>query len=303
MHAGARCYNIVLYHAYSIWLFTYSDIKTIIAPSTAFAVLNSLGGVEGRINQEVLARLSYRAVIACFWVWINLLPFAINNQRQPSATAEDRINKPWRTMPSRRMTETQAWRLMLLFYAVAIIASYLLDALRQCLILIIIGTWYNDFGGADVSSTVRNFINACGFVCFTSGALQVMLQADPFADDALNRWFVIISLVVFSTVQTQDMYDQEGDSARGRKTTPLVIGDGAARWSIAVPMGVWCGVCPWFWESAWIGYAVSCPLALIVVGRTLVRRSVREDKVTFRLWNLWLVSVYSLRLVNKIWLG
>ena len=96
------------------------------------------------------------------------------------------------------------------------------------------------------------------------------------------------------------MYDQRGDAVRNRKTVPLVIGDAAARWTIAVPMAVWCVVTPWLWASSAVGYVAPVGLGLTVAVRTLRVRNERGDKNTFRLWNLWLVSVYLLPLVKAL---
>lgn len=77
------------YHLYSIWLFTYSDIKTIIVPKTTFGTLCALAapvfGFSASYTPtpvEVLQRIP----LTLLWVWINLLPFAIDNQRHASSS-------------------------------------------------------------------------------------------------------------------------------------------------------------------------------------------------------------------------
>ena len=289
-----------IYHLHSIWLFTFSDLKTIVIPSTVFAAIHSISHVLQRGSQDQLAWALTRSMPVALWAWLNLLPFAIDNQRQPEAIEEDRINKPWRTMPAKRMTQDQARRVMFVLYPAAVLTSAYLGGLRQSLVLVILGVWYNDLAGADASCVIRNFINGCGFVCYTSGAMQVALQIEPFSDRFLSLWFTTIGAVIFSTVQTQDMYDQSGDSVRGRKTVPLVIGDQTARWTIALPTGFWSIFCPWFWTSPLAGYVAPVSLGLFVVIRTLRRRSAEHDKDTFRLWNLWLISLYCLPLVKAI---
>jgi 4-hydroxybenzoate polyprenyltransferase len=130
--------------------------------------------------------------------------------------------------------------------------------------------------------------------------MQIALGKRASAIQLLWWWFIVIASIVLSTVQTQDMYDQRGDAARGRKTVPLVIGDGLARWSIVVPMAVWCLLCPWLWRSSVAGYVLPVALGVTVIVRTLKKRSEKEDKITFRWWNLWLVSVYLLPLIKAI---
>lgn len=100
---------------------------------------------------------------------MNLLPFAIGNQKSSDAIEEDKINKPWRTPPSGRMTTQQAGRLMLITYLVALGLSSMTGGLKQSVVaLVILGTWYNNFAGADSSCLPRNLINALGYTCFIS---------------------------------------------------------------------------------------------------------------------------------------
>lgn len=100
---------------------------------------------------------------------MNLLPFAIGNQKSSDAIEEDKINKPWRTLPAGRMTPQQAGRLMLITYFFALGLSSMTCGLKQSVALVILGTWYNNFAGADSSCLLRNLIKALGYTCFTSG--------------------------------------------------------------------------------------------------------------------------------------
>ncbi|MCJ1247045.1 hypothetical protein MMC30_004256 [Trapelia coarctata] len=287
------------FNLYSIWLFTFSDLKTIVLPSTAFGLFNATAAsLNPTTTLPPPSQILHRTPLVLLWVWINLLPFAINNQRQPAAIQEDALNKPWRPMPSRRLSPTAAKTLMLVFYPLAILTSLALGNLAQCLALIGLGYWYNDLHGADASCLVRNLINAGGFISFASGAMQVAIGGRDSALQLLGWWSAVIACIVFSTVQTQDMYDQRGDAARNRKTVPLVMGDAPARWTIAVPMVVWCVMTPWLWKSSKVGYVAPVVLGLTVAVRTLWERSERGDRNTFRIWNLWMVSVYLLPLIK-----
>ena len=289
--------RILAYHAYSVWLFTFSDIKTIIAPSVVFGVAHAFAHNHTGIQQHYLSSLLETIESLpriSLWVWINLLPFTISNQRQHPAIEEDAINKPWRTMPSKRMTIKQATELMYCLYLLAITVSLRVGGMRQSLALIFLGYWYNDLGGADTSCIIRNFINACGFICFASGALEVAIERSLQLDSQLVLWLGVIFTTVFLTVQTQDMYDQTGDQQRGRRTVPLELGDAAARLTIAIPMAILCWVCPRFWRVPPLGYVGPVALGTTVAVRTLTYRDVSADKVTFRIWNLWMVSLYTL---------
>ncbi|KAL8671616.1 MAG: hypothetical protein Q9168_003889 [Polycauliona sp. 1 TL-2023] len=249
--------NSASFHSYSIWLFTVSDLKTIVAPSLVFGIGNALAVASydlktpfDRPDRDIIGRTP----LVALWIWINLLPFNINNQTAAGAVAEDKINKPWRTVPAGRMTIPQARRLMLWSYCLAVLISVFAGGVRQSVGLIILGTWYNNFGGGDKSCLIRNIINGCGYVCFTSGAMEVALGLPLPLETSLLRWFGIIAAIIFSTVHLQDMYDQAGDRVKGRNTVPLVIGDGHARWIIAVAMPFWGSVCPLYFNA---GFSVT----------------------------------------------
>ena len=303
-----------VFHTRSIWLFTFSDLKTIVLPSTTFGLVNGLAVSlnDGNLpfpNLQCASpkRILLKTPLMFFWVWINLLPFAIENQRQPSSIKEDSVNKPWRSIPSGRVSPQVALRLVLTLFPLAVIVSLFLGNLPQCLALILLGYWYNELNGADASCLIRNFINAGGFICFSSGAMQIAIggecgarQNSIFALGPFGWWYILIAFVVFTTVQTQDMPDQRGDAARNRKTVPLVMGDASARWTIAIPMTVWSCITPRLWRSSIVGYTTPAILGAVIAVRTLSVRSERGDEMTFRLWNLWLVSIYLLPLIKAV---
>lgn len=242
-----------------------------------------------------------RVPITTLWAWINLLPFAIDNQRQQDSIKEDAENKSWRPLPSRRLTPEQAKQIMMIFYPTAFLSSLYLGGVGQCVTLMGLGYWYNDLRGADNSCITRNFINACGYICFTSGAMQV--ASDPsveFLRPVAYQWLLIIGLVIFTTIQSQDMYDQAGDSLRARWTVPLVLGDSAARWSIAVPVAIWSWFCPAFWQLGVRGSAASMVLGLIIISRILSKRTVKDDRISFRIYNMWIISLFMLPLTKFI---
>ena len=89
----------------TIWLFASSDLKTIVCPSAVFGTVSTLSGLACKFNesQPMLDTLA-RVPLAALWPWINLLPFVIDNQHQPDAVLKENVNKPWRPLPSRRLT-------------------------------------------------------------------------------------------------------------------------------------------------------------------------------------------------------
>lgn len=285
------------YHAYSIWLFTFSDLKTIVVPGLLFALVTSPALSVFGMRNAVPGDLLCQAPSALFWLWINLLPFAIDNQRHPDSIAEDKINKPWRTLPSKRMTPRQARNFVLVLYALAIITSLRTGGLEQCLSLVVVGVWYNNFQGAEGVFT-RHLINGFGYRCFNTGALEVVLGGVHSPTTSLLFWEAIISGLVFTTIHTMDMYDQEGDALRNRKTVPLVVGDNLGRWSIVFCMTIWSVVCPAYVGAPLVGFTLMLGLSGLISARYLLLRTVADDKRTFKLWNLYMVGIYVLPLLR-----
>ncbi|KAI1119863.1 hypothetical protein F5Y10DRAFT_273647 [Nemania abortiva] len=238
-----RVFRDLLYHLYSIWLFTFSDLKNILFPQTLFGILTALSTFKSGTTTSGTSDASqilYRTPMVMFWVWIHLLPIDIHNQQQPNAIAEDQVNKPWRPLPSNRCTLTQARCAMFLFYSIATLTSYKTGPFRWSISIMVLGIWHNTLGGSDANPFVRNFIVTLAYASFGLGALEIAqneslsfgsrggsIQSNfpPF-----GAWIIILSLVIITTIHVQDMEDQEGDILRGRQSLPLQIGDGPTRW-------------------------------------------------------------------------
>ncbi|KAL8794427.1 MAG: hypothetical protein Q9195_003014 [Heterodermia aff. obscurata] len=287
------------FHGYSLWLFTASDIKTIVVPSLAFGVTNALAiekyGAR-RPGHNSAKDVIWRTPFIILWIWMNLLPFTINNQKAPDAIEEDKINKPWRALPTERLTPRDAERLMVVFYILAGGLALMIGGTKQSLGLLILGIWYNNFSGSDSSCLLRNLINAYGYVCFTSGALEVAVGFPILLEPRLVQWLCILAAIIFTTVHLQDMYDQAGDRARGRKTVPLVAGDGPARWTIFMAMLFWGIVCPCYWDAGQRIMFLHILLACTVGVRSILLRTVESDQLTFKIWIAWVTLVFVLPL-------
>ena len=285
------------YHFHTVFLFTASDFKTIVIPSTAFGILGSYAYLTE--DSSMLEGTPIQRIHLVFiWTWLNLLPFNISNQRHPAAIQEDRKNKPWRPLPSRRLTSSQANILMLGSYLVAFIYSMCVRGMKSCLTLIALGWWYNDRNGAERCWT-RNLINAAGYISFTYGAVEVAIGSQAHLSEKACQWFLLIGMIIFSTVQVQDIPDQEGDNARGRRTIPLVIGDTLARWSVAVLLPIWSLIAASFWQLDNTIILLPLSLALLIAVRLLRTRSVADDMTSFKFWNMWVLTLYTLPLWRR----
>jgi 4-hydroxybenzoate polyprenyltransferase len=205
-------------------------------------------------------------------------------------------------MPQGHLSPAQAKVTMICLYVAAQFLCFQINGgVRQGIILVLLGTWYNNFRGADSHPFVRNAINALGYLCFISGATEVALgEPIPFAMSGLPflllQWFSMLGGMVLTTIHVQDMPDQEGDALRGRRTVPLVIGDGRARWTIAVSMLVWCILCPAMWVKSAVLGPIIVGLSVLIGARTLLHRDMVSDKRTFIIWNVWVSILYLLPL-------
>lgn len=157
----------------------YSDLKTITGPETAFGIPSALSGpiLTNNVSPS-LAIILRRIPRTAFWTWINFLPFAVDNQRRTEPIQEDAENKPWRSMPSKRMSQKHAKYLVFCLYPAAFAISLKFGGMKQCLALIVLRYWYNDRGGADRSCIVRNLIYAFGFICSASRATEVASRTE-----------------------------------------------------------------------------------------------------------------------------
>jgi len=174
-----------------------------------------------------------------------------------------------------------------------------------------LGYWYNFANGAEDSFAVRNFINAAGYLSFALGATEVGLRNSATMCVPLEtctrlgyNWLFVLAGVVFTTVHIQDIPDQKGDGARGRKTLPLVIGDHSARWSVGVMVLGWSFVAARMWTLGNaasflpIGLGAIVALRLVAWGNNSSDEGIQRDKMTFRIWNIWVISLYFLPLLK-----
>jgi 4-hydroxybenzoate polyprenyltransferase len=235
-----------------------------------------------------------------FWVYFNVLLFSISNQRSIQSIIEDRINKPWRPLPAGRIDSASARRLLvLLIPALLLLSHYILGAVEetmQCLLL----TWiYNDLGGSDEHFIIRNIVNSLAYFSYSSGALRVATgTASSISVDAV-RWLAVISAMIFTTMQVQDLKDQAGDRATNRSTLPICLGDTFCRFSISLGVLAWSLLTPRYWSLSHLKSSVPLIIGVLITCRLIFLRSPKADALTYKYWSLWLMSVCFLPLLHN----
>ncbi|XXH01972.1 hypothetical protein Hte_008335 [Hypoxylon texense] len=221
------------------WLFTVDDAATFVAPNTIFGLCSALSAPVLVAPQDDITSIFLRLPHVVFFNWSNLLIFDLANQRLPESAREDALNKPWRPVPSGLMTSAQVRRAMLFCIPAVLAVNYVSGVGAETSLLLVLTWLYNDLMGGDENWIVRNAIIASAFWMYNTGSTKVACSSlhgqTALITEKGALWTTIISGVIFTTMHVQDLKDQEGDCARGRRLAPLVLGDLTARWTIAVP--------------------------------------------------------------------
>lgn len=294
----------VMYHLKTLFLFTRSDIKTVILPQTVF----SLAFVSSQVSQTTLLQhVAFRIPHLLIWMWLHLLVVDISNQRLPDSILEDGHNKPWRPIPSGRLTPGEAGSLIRWGVVVALATSVALQASEASTALMAFIWLYNDLGGNEVGPLHRNLLNAAGLSCFGWGGVSVLYggRGDGGMTEVvhmrLGMWLALCSLIITTTIHAQDFPDVEGDRARGRGTMPLLYGETWPRWTLAVTVVIWSVICPVFWQvTSPFVWSASVLTGFVMASLTIARRGIGSDKTVWKLWCLWMSILYFLPLFGDM---
>lgn len=304
------------------WDFTESNMFTFVVPNTLFGMASSLAGpVLVDLHQPLPLSLAQRLVtlvsrlpLVFLFNFVNLLNFDLSNQRHPESVAEDRMNKPWRPLPTKKVTPEQTRRALLITVPLALIINLALGAWSEGLFIEVLIWYYNDLRGSD--ELFRDAIIALAYGLFNQGSLRVAACPQSSVNRQGHIWTAMISGVILTTMHIQDLKDQKGDRQRGRKTVPLFIGDMAARRALSVLVPLWSFACPGFWLWGSLGgnsdrtglpifSLIFCSLPVIlgwiVAWCVLQKRTPQDDSRTWKLWCLWhSVGLYFLPALSRL---
>lgn len=301
-------------YLYAVFLFIYTDFKTILIPQTLIGILQASTGplLTTETHPDIWAILR-RTHMVLLWNGLNLLTFTITNQRLPQSIAEDSINKPWRPIASGLISPDEAQRLLLLLvpltYAVSVAWT---GAGPETLGLVALAWLYNDLEGGNESVILRHGLNGCGFALYTHASTMIAANEDNSLLRILRRgnaqehvfmtplalhWLGMQACIVATTIHAMDLPDMEGDSKRGRRTLPLVIGEGIARVWLACGCLIWSVFCLYYWDL-FQKHVTICLLLLgwsIEIGRrALVLWDTKATQRTYQMWCVWLTTIYTL---------
>ncbi|KAL1962375.1 hypothetical protein VTN77DRAFT_9788 [Rasamsonia byssochlamydoides] len=288
--------------AITIWTFAAADLRTMVLPLLLLGLLSASAGTVFTVSPIALVDIVKNVPGMFVWLWLNVLLISISNQRTPHAIIEDKINKPWRPIPSGRIDVLHARQLLLWAVAVLLLVSHRLGVLYETLGCLA-GNWiYNDLEGGDEHFLLRQLLNGVAYLPYGIGSMKLAVGVidghnEPSAE--FYRWITLIAAIVGTTIQVQDLKDCDGDRARNRHTFPVVLGERITRISVCVGVLFWSVLCPVYWNLAWHSCLLSGGLGVMVILSVSFLRGRQADKMSFVLWSFWLMSLFVLPSISQ----
>ncbi|KAI0657839.1 UbiA prenyltransferase family-domain-containing protein [Cubamyces menziesii] len=269
------------YFLHTLFLFTKSDFKTTIFPTS------SLG-----IASAPVASI-YRVPHVLFWTWLHTLQFCLSNQTVDPE--EDALNKSDRPLPAKRITLYQAkvFRWLIIPICWRISALYSVETFYASVANVALTILYNELSAHKGHWIIRNVVNGLGFASFEVGA-TLIAGSNPRRMDDIAICSVLASFGIFATtIHTQDFKDVEGDRAVGRRTIPIVLGD-AAKYTVLLPLFLWSTGLSVFWGLDLVTATFFTVLGIHVGLLYLRGKTVYEYQVAFYWYNFWLCCAHVL---------
>ncbi|KAG8156372.1 hypothetical protein KVR01_013713 [Diaporthe batatas] len=279
-------------------LITESNIKAFVTPT----VLNGLmAAASGGVTTDVLSWPDVAVAVPkmALYIWLWDLYFDCSNQKDPGSIEEDRLNKPWRAIPSGRLSVEAAERWYVCSACIMPAVALWLGALPEAIAFMLETQVYDRLGGGS-TWWGRSIINPLFFSTAQLGAIRVAAGTSTTVSKVGYQWCMIHALIIFTTIHLQDLRDLDGDKARGRNTLPLALGEGATRVLMSFFVFFWSFAAPAWWACSVMGYLVPGLIGTFVAGRFLLCKTRKADHFSFHLYALlWLPSIYSTPLFSQ----
>ncbi|KAF4615939.1 hypothetical protein D9613_011359 [Agrocybe pediades] len=283
LSVAGHSFSRLRYNAYTLFLFSKSDIKTTLIPVSFFAI--------GAAPLSPVDSVSH-AIQAVVWIWMHLLHFNLSNQvRDPE---EDLANKPWRPLPSGRITLENArmFRYIAPFVCMIVSLLYSPAVFYASTAFAILIPMYHELHG-DQHWLSKNLMNAIGYACFATGATLVARVDRSHLDVTGALSIFIISSILATTIQAQDFQDVDGDKSVGRKTLPIVFPN-LSRYTPLISLLLWSFYLTTLWEVGRVGTIAFNALAVLVGLRYYIFRTAKDDEISYCLYNVWLATAFAM---------
>jgi len=168
----------------------------------------------------------------------------------------DRVNKPARPLPSRRLTAGDAWTFTAIAYLVAIVLAWLVapGGRHECFWLVTIAVVCTFMYSVPPVRTKRLGIWANLTIAIPRGVLlKVAGWSSVKTTAGFEPWYIgaIFGLFLLGATTTKDFADMEGDRLGNCRTLPIQFGVRRAAWMISpsfvvpflmIPAGAWAHV-------------------------------------------------------------
>ena len=159
------------------------------------------------------------------------MQFNISNEI--AGIESDRIDKPERALPSKRISTSRAWYLYYLMVLAFLIFGYFIDHLVPCIGWVFVTIILN-FTPAHRSSITKNALLAPGAYTMISVVWCLMNGVSSVFDYPRVLWNLVFNCcIIAAIIVQQDLRDINGDRAIGRRTFPIVLGSSEAARLIA----------------------------------------------------------------------
>ncbi|KAF8468675.1 UbiA prenyltransferase family-domain-containing protein [Russula ochroleuca] len=273
-----RLISAVKCHLYTALLFTWTDYKTVFFPITVFACATAP------------ARSCSSLLWCCVWVWFHQLMCNVSNQ--VCGRKEDKINHPWRPLPSGRVSESQApvIRWATVACCVSMSSMYEPELVHTTLSLVAITFAHDELGGGN-NVVGKALCTAAAYVCFEFGATTIIGVMDFVSVTAV----IISGILTFTASHAQDFPDVEGDKITGRMTFPIYAPELSRFFTLFISIA-WSIFLSWFWKVGPISTALLTGFGTYVGLRYYFWRTLEADKRSYLTFNIWLMAAHVLPL-------
>lgn len=175
------------YFLYTLYLFTKSDIKTVVIPVVSCLVPYAAARSLASLSQSSLAIASApiaspsRLTHTVFWIWLHVLHSDLSNQSMDPE--EDAKNKSDRPIPAKRISvaHTRILRWAIVPVCLYLSALYSMQVVYASAALAVLTILYNELAAHRRHWFIRNAMNAFGLASYEVGATLIAGMSAPAA--------------------------------------------------------------------------------------------------------------------------
>jgi geranylgeranylglycerol-phosphate geranylgeranyltransferase len=199
------------------------DAKIYIELVRPFTLLAPLVGI---LSGAIIAKRGFPPAISLLGaICACILNAASNVNNQYFDQEIDKVNKPYRPLPSGRISGKETYPFALILYLIASILAYLVNI--QFFSIVILTGLITFFYSAPPIRLKKHMILANFAIAIPRGVLLIVAGwASVRSVFSIEPWFIggIFGLYILGAATTKDFTDIEGDSKFGINTLPIIYG-------------------------------------------------------------------------------